>query len=1743
MVPNPIQWQFNLFSNKLGRFRIVINRGSYDFIQAAADIMYVERGIDAEEEEIIITKQSDDNGVLVWSDLSQLRIISAYKFRGTIDGVTTDYDLFPDLITQLEHIFNDDTLLYTIWIDRQRDDDSFEHVFCGDCKANDVLFEDTGIILNEGTSDETAVKIALITTSSLKDRLESVYFSDLEFLASDTAGEILIPGYGGLKLTSRNSDDPSWWDNETFHAWKDYSNGASGIVWNKLDSGANNSITDRFNPSANNGEWSTFDYTILAGDFPYGFPRWLSAYTIYKKVFDFVGVEFGSSSYDEITPQHIVRAWSGGDEQFSAVANASDTWSDIAEFYVNYGVITGTNQYEVFPPLGTQVEGNPASWAAKSLLDVVRLLCQQFIYRLEIGIIQTGAGEGNPTVYLRNRFTDTEETVPTTWQVVAESQKDENRRITPKVLKIYFSKDEDAFYFPKKPLRNEDTVDIEMPFRNHSYSDPTTFDTYSKHLIYDAKQTNPPLLVQHNTWYEYVGYFRNTTGFVGGMHLFWWNQNIPGLIYPSIWANYSQNYDNTDWSGMYAHQHIIVGSATYESILEAYGQIYANLLLSDRYRMQVDFNQVANADDSIIDVTCGIRYTSRRRGVTVEWQAKKVQQFLVAKFTRINFEQVQTEPIDKVFPYELDTDTNTTGGSGALGTGGNGGDSGIPDSGYLLTAPPNVDRNTAQPTLDTVHALIAKQHSSTQSVDLYQNRLDDDTVVTGFNEVGNLFFENAFRFTLSCPALSQNTDYVLPNDYPAVAGYVLASSLTGDLSWVVNGSGGSTSPAGANTQVQYNASGSFGASAAFTFASGVVGIGTGSSTTGVVRLFNSTNANTISIQAGVTTGSYTLTLPVDDGTSGQFLQTNGSGVTTWANPTTGAGGNDTEVQYNNTGALAGDSGFTYNSSTNFITLGVGSTASGGVIFRNATNNNTVTMNAGTTSASWVFTLPVNAGTNNYLLKTNGSGVTSWVDVATIFTVGTDTQVIFNDTGVLVGDAGFVFNKTTDALTLGVGSSTTGSVIFKNGTNNNTLTLRSGVTATSYTLTLPTTAGTNNYVLTTNGSGTTTWTNATSLVAPAGVNTNIQYNNSGVFGAEAAFSWNAGANSLLLGEGAVSSATIVFNNASNGNQLTLSGGITSTSYTFTFPLNAGSNNYVLKTNGSGVTSWADATTLIFPAGSDTQVQYNDAGSFGAESAFTYNKTTNTLGLGVAGVSGGNIVFKNSTNASTITITSAGAVSTWTLTLPLDDGTSGQFLQTNGSGVTSWQTVTTTPAGADTNIQYNNAGAFGAESAFSYNASTNKFILGENNVSAVTVDFNNATNTNILTLSGGVTSTSYTFTFPLNAGTNNYVLITNGSGTTSWANVNTLVTGLQYWTEATNTSAPNATIPANSWTPTTATTHADAVVKPKGTDGSFLLAIPDNSTTGGNKRGVKAVDLQLGRTNASEVVTGTSSFAVGHSNTVAGTYAGSIGLNNNSNGDYNILGGYNNTATNNSVAITLLGYSNSATQNYSFAIGNSNEITAIGAGAFGILNEVSGQSSIALCQENVVTGASSIGGGYLQTVNGNQSASFGHTNTVDGEKSFATGQQAYTNIDCSRVFAGAGFDSRLGSSQARDFIVKGTTDDAAPTELLVLGGQLVLADYAAWTVDILVTASQANGTGEGASYQILGRIIRGANAASTTIEGTPVKTVLFESTGTMDATITADTSSGALRVIVTGVAATNLLWTARVTTSEVIGEPDP
>jgi len=100
----------------------------------------------------------------------------------------------------------------------------------------------------------------------------------------------------------------------------------------------------------------------------------------------------------------------------------------------------------------------------------------------------------------------------------------------------------------------------------------------------------------------------------------------------------------------------------------------------------------------------------------------------------------------------------------------------------------------------------------------------------------------------------------------------------------------------------------------------------------------------------------------------------------------------------------------------------------------------------------------------------------------------------------------------------------------------------------------------------------------------------------------------------------------------------------------------------------------------------------------------------LSLGLTGTTLGVMSFAGSTSGKVI-VQPAAAAGSWTLTLPTGAGTNGQVLTTDGSGITSWTTASSgTPAGSNTQIQYNNSGAFGANVNFAWNNTNTMLEIG-------------------------------------------------------------------------------------------------------------------------------------------------------------------------------------------------------------------------------------------------------------------------------------------------------------------------------------------------------------------------------------------------------------------------------------------------
>lgn len=171
-------------------------------------------------------------------------------------------------------------------------------------------------------------------------------------------------------------------------------------------------------------------------------------------------------------------------------------------------------------------------------------------------------------------------------------------------------------------------------------------------------------------------------------------------------------------------------------------------------------------------------------------------------------------------------------------------------------------------------------------------------------------------------------------------------------------------------------------------------------------------------------------------------------------------------------------------------------------------------------------------------------------------------------------------------------------------------------------------------------------------------------------------------------------------------------------------------------------------------------------------------TSNLTLGVQGTVAGYLRLANTALGAVPTTiqSSPSASAAWTLTLPVDDGLVGQVLTTDGLGNTSWTNAANgTPSGVNTQVQYNNSGAFGASAGFTFDgfgavtigvggASTGTLSLGGSTSGSVLIQ-SSANASGTLTLPNGNATVLATAA----SGTAGQVLQSNGAGVNpTWVN---------------------------------------------------------------------------------------------------------------------------------------------------------------------------------------------------------------------------------------------------------------------------------------------------------------------------------------------------------------------------------------
>ena len=278
---------------------------------------------------------------------------------------------------------------------------------------------------------------------------------------------------------------------------------------------------------------------------------------------------------------------------------------------------------------------------------------------------------------------------------------------------------------------------------------------------------------------------------------------------------------------------------------------------------------------------------------------------------------------------------------------------------------------------------------------------------------------------------------------------------------------------------------------------------------------------------------------------------------------------------------------------------------------------------------------------------------------------------------------------------------TGSVTF-NGVTSGAVTMNVAAAAGTWTLTLPTTDGNAGQFLQTDGNGVTTW--ATATTSPASPVNSVQFNNAGSFGGDSALLWD-NTNKRLLLNVAVASGQAPLDVLADGTALAqqwrqnggplrvqmildnVPEGSLGTTTNHTFHLLSNNLQRITVENGGlvGINKAAAVQAQLQVVSQDATTEtliLNSAASPSANIAELYNDSSlrfaftpaANLSIGLSGAGGatGSITF-NGVTSGAVTMNVAAAAGTWTLTLPTTDGNAGQFLQTDGNGVTTWATA--------------------------------------------------------------------------------------------------------------------------------------------------------------------------------------------------------------------------------------------------------------------------------------------------------------------------------------------------------------------------------------------------------------------------------------------------------------------------------------
>ena len=426
-------------------------------------------------------------------------------------------------------------------------------------------------------------------------------------------------------------------------------------------------------------------------------------------------------------------------------------------------------------------------------------------------------------------------------------------------------------------------------------------------------------------------------------------------------------------------------------------------------------------------------------------------------------------------------------------------------------------------------------------------------------------------------------------------------------------------------------------------------------------------------------------------------------------------------------------------------------------------------------------------------------------------------------------------------------------------------------------------------------------------------------------------------------------------------------------------------------------------------------------------------------------------------------------------------------------------------------------------------TNSTALGKGaqatHANATSVGYNAATSaTNQVSIgaSGYAVKISSAYTLPTSDGTNGQVMTTDGSGSVTFADAGGSFTLIKE-------NYVNGTAPTVTGNDSVAIgDNASATGVDSMTFGYYAQNAGNNSVA----IGYSTVEVNANQCSA----LGTNAKVIPASGVI--TNATAIGKSRASNSDTLAANISNNTTSYgalgaNSIAVGSLAKANQAN---GIAIGKD---TLVDSGVDGIAlgrNARAGNNAISIGQ----TGW----GGGQSYASGQASISIGQNNLAQQSASVVLGIHGHSNTVGKYVYS-SGYLGGQGNAQTGTFILIGNTTDATAkalgtnTSTLSSTNQIVLPNNSCYGfTGTVIAREQASATNDFAVWEIKGGAVRAASASTTALGSYNINKI-SESTGATNWSIalSADTTNGAVAITVTGEASHNIRWVATVNTTEV------